>query len=60
MDVSKDAIVSAINKKSKKGQISCKAALSIAEELEVAPKQVGNIINELKIKIRACQLGCFN
>ncbi len=59
MAISKNEIVAAINKKSRKGQISCKSALKIADELGITPKRVGSVINELKIKIRACQLGCF-
>ncbi len=41
------------------GKIPCKKALEIAEEENVPPLKVGEILNELKIKIVSCQLGCF-
>ncbi|MCX8070574.1 MAG: hypothetical protein N2738_08745, partial [Thermodesulfovibrionales bacterium] len=41
------------------GRISCKEARRIAEDLSVPYKIVGEIANELKIKIYACELGCF-
>jgi len=44
---------------SKDGKISCKQALRTAEEEDVSPKVLGELLNELKIKIATCQLGCF-
>jgi len=41
------------------GKISCKAAFDIAEESGASKRDVGELLNELQIKIRACQLGCF-
>jgi len=41
------------------GRITCAAARKIAEELGVGYKEVGAAADELKIKIRDCQLGCF-
>lgn len=43
----------------KNGTISCKEALEIASRLGVKPAAVGKKLNELKIKIKGCQLGCF-
>ncbi|HNQ63198.1 MAG TPA: hypothetical protein PLX88_01165 [Syntrophorhabdaceae bacterium] len=43
----------------KDGKISCRQALKIAEEENVPSKKIGELINELKIKIMGCQLGCF-
>jgi len=40
-------------------RISCKVALDTATEFEVPPAVVGKTLNELKIKITRCQLGCF-
>jgi len=51
----KKAVVTA----SRNGGISCKAALTLAAKLGVTPKRIGDICNELKIKIHSCQLGCF-
>jgi hypothetical protein len=41
------------------GKVSCKAMLDLAEKAETTPKQIGEICNELSIKVSACQLGCF-
>lgn len=41
------------------GRISCTEARKIAEELKVPPREVGAVCDELKIKIFACELGCF-
>ncbi|MCD4653545.1 hypothetical protein K8T06_06380 [bacterium] len=40
-------------------KLPCAAALSLAEELGVSPKKICKAANLLKIKISACQLGCF-
>lgn len=48
-----------IMKKQTNGRISCKEAFDIAEETGVSRRQIGNLLNELKIKIHSCQLGCF-
>ena len=42
------------------GKLACAAALRIAQEANVSPKKVGELADKLKIKIRACQLGCFD
>lgn len=44
---------------SKDGKITCAQARAIAEELNVPYIEVGRAANELKIKIRKCELGCF-
>lgn len=41
------------------GKITCKDALKIANEAGVSPSEVGKEINNMKIKIKGCQLGCF-
>ena len=41
------------------GKIPCAAAFRLAEELGISRKELGNLLNELKIKIIHCQLGCF-
>ena len=51
----RDAVMEA----SSEGRITCSAALAVAEKLGGAPALVGNAANELGIKIKACQLGCF-
>lgn len=41
------------------GKITCAAARKIAEDLGVPYKEVGQAANELGIRIKDCQLGCF-
>lgn len=41
------------------GKISCQEARQLAEQLEIDPSEVGKACNEAKIKIFACELGCF-
>ncbi len=41
------------------GSISCGAAMRLAEDLVISRKDMGKLLNELKIKIKQCQLGCF-
>ncbi len=41
------------------GKLPCVVAFRIAEKLGVPVRQVGDAANELDIRIRGCQLGCF-
>ena len=41
------------------GKIPCAAAFRLAEELGITRKDLGNLLNDLRIKIIQCQLGCF-
>jgi putative aminopeptidase FrvX len=40
-------------------RIACAAAFRLAEELGLSRKDLGALLDELKIKITQCQLGCF-
>ncbi|MCX8021798.1 MAG: hypothetical protein N2745_03405 [Syntrophorhabdaceae bacterium] len=48
-----------IKKHAKEGKIACKQALKIAEEEGIPSRELGELLNEMKIKITGCQLGCF-
>lgn len=41
------------------GKIPCAAAFKLAEELGLSRSRLGELLNELRIKIVSCQLGCF-
>ncbi|MBI4966034.1 MAG: hypothetical protein HY913_22330 [Desulfomonile tiedjei] len=41
------------------GKISCKVVFDIADEAGASKGELGELLNEMRIKIRACQLGCF-
>ena len=40
-------------------KISCAGAFLLAEELKISRQELGDILNDLRIKIIQCQLGCF-
>ncbi len=41
------------------GRIPCAAAMNLAKELGISRKEMGELLNALRIKITQCQLGCF-
>jgi hypothetical protein len=55
----KQTIINKVNNHTKDGKISCNQAQKIAEEEGIPYKDMGTLLNELKIKITTCQLGCF-
>ena len=54
-----DEVRQKIRKVSKEGKVTCAQAEKIAEESGLSRLQVGKLIDELELKITACQLGCF-
>jgi hypothetical protein len=48
-----------ILKKSKAGKLPCAMCFKIAEDFGISKREMGKILNEIKVKIRQCQLGCF-
>ncbi len=55
----KELIKTRIKEKASDKKISCPALRKIAEELEVPYREAGEATNDLKIKIKNCDLGCF-
>lgn len=49
----------AIRSELKDGKLSCAAAFKIAQAQEVSPGEVGDLADELGIRISHCQLGLF-
>jgi hypothetical protein len=41
------------------GKLPCGIAFRIAKEFGLGPKEIGQVCNQLKIKVSDCQLGCF-
>ena len=54
-----DKLNEMIQTQSREGKITCREALEIADKAGVSPAAVGKALNEMKIKIKGCQLGCF-
>jgi len=48
-----------LTSESVEGRISCARAQAIAQTLGVSYRVVGHMADELGIRIRECQLGCF-
>jgi hypothetical protein len=48
-----------IKKKAKGGKLPCAMCFKIAAEFGISNKKMGKILNEMKVKISQCQLGCF-
>jgi hypothetical protein len=54
-----ESIIDVVRKAAAGNRLSCEKARELAEELKVPVSEIGRICNALKIKITACQLGCF-
>jgi hypothetical protein len=54
-----EEITAKLKEAAKDGKISCATAQKIAMENKIPMKQVGDLLNKMKIKIHQCQLGCF-
>ncbi len=54
-----DEIAAKLKEVARDGKITCAMAQKIALESKIPMKQVGEILNQMKIKITQCQLGCF-
>jgi hypothetical protein len=57
--MSEQDVTSKIRAAAPEGKIPCATAFHLAEELGISRKELGNLLNELRIKIIQCQLGCF-
>jgi hypothetical protein len=52
-------IEEAIGKKAKEGKLPCAMCFKIAEDFKISKREMGKILNEMKVRISRCQLGCF-
>ncbi len=57
--VDRKRLEEAILEKSKGGKLPCAVCFKIVEDFGVSKKEIGEILNKMKIKISQCQLGCF-
>ena len=55
----REQLIEAIKKASADNRLTCEKAHMLSAELKVTLQEIGVLCNELKIKISACQLGCF-
>ncbi|MGI5840194.1 MAG: hypothetical protein ACOX8W_11115 [bacterium] len=54
-----DKVLQAVREAAGDGPMTCTQAHRLAAELQVPLAVIGRAADELKIKIRECQLGCF-
>jgi hypothetical protein len=52
-------VLAKVREKAPEGKITCSQARALAVEMKVTPAVIGEACNILKIKIKACELGCF-
>lgn len=55
----KELIKNCIQKKTTSNKITCPELRRIAEELGIPYREAGKAADDLKIKIKNCDLGCF-
>jgi hypothetical protein len=58
--MSSDQIQSVFEAEGITTEIACAKAFELAEKHGFSKKEIARYCNEKKIKIRACQLGCFS
>ena len=54
-----EEIIVKLKEATREGKIACAVAQKIAMENKIPMKKVGDLLNQMKIKISQCQLGCF-
>ena len=59
LNMDRKKIGEAILAKAKDGKIPCAVCFKIADDLGIPKKELTKALNEMKIKIFQCQLGCF-
>ena len=57
--MSREELKAKIKAAAPEGKISCAAAMRLAEALVISRQDLVKLLNELEIKIKQCQLGCF-
>jgi hypothetical protein len=57
--MNQEKMIDAIRSAAQNNRLTCEKAHDLARELNVSLQEIGAVCNVLKIKISACQLGCF-
>jgi hypothetical protein len=55
----REKVEEVIRAKAKGGKLPCAVCFKIAEDFGISNKEMGKILNQMKVKISHCQLGCF-
>jgi hypothetical protein len=54
-----EELKAALEKMVKEDRLTCTDAQAVAKELGMRPSEVGKAADELGIRIKDCELGCF-
>jgi hypothetical protein len=54
-----EKIQEAVKNAAVSGRLSCEKAHELGTKLNVPLQEIGRVCNELNIRIKDCQLGCF-
>ncbi len=57
--MTRDEMAKAVRSASVNDRLDCEKAHTLAKDLNIPLREIGMLCDELKIKIAACQLGCF-
>jgi len=57
--MTREKLIEAVQAAAITNRLSCEKAHEMVNTLNVSLQDIGSVCNELKIKITACQLGCF-
>ena len=57
--VDRKKLEEAIKEKAKGGKLPCAVCFKVAEEFGISRKELGQVLNEINVRISQCQLGCF-
>jgi hypothetical protein len=55
----REQVIARLEEAARDGLISCAAARKVAEDMQVPYRMIGTLCDELNLKIKACELGCF-
>jgi hypothetical protein len=58
-NMEKQEVEAAVKLAAKDGPLTCHDARALAEKLGVEYRVVGQACNDLGVKVRVCELGCF-
>ncbi len=57
--MTEEKITEAVRAAAVNNRLSCEKAHELSQNLDLPLKKIGEVCNQLHIKISACQLGCF-
>jgi hypothetical protein len=55
----RNQVIEAVKERAKEGRIPCAVCFQIAEEYGIPKRELGELLNELGIKVIQCQMGLF-